>query len=113
MSREQWGHGYYSGLNAQKKNLPKYCITYADDGHIEYIFIVQELCGDTYILEAIDLMWFICHGFAEPSKYPIDHDKIYEKKASELNRPKWVYSWSSVVQEFKSDEKLYEKEESN
>lgn len=113
MSREQWGHGYYSGIKAQSRGTPKYCVTFDNNSHIEYIFIVQDLRNDIYILEAIDYMWFVCHGFAEPSKFPIDLDKVYEKKASELSNPKWFHSWGSVVQAFKEDEKLYRKEEIN
>ena len=73
--------------------------------------MVHDLRGETYILEAINYMWFVCHGFAEPSKYPIEPENIYEKKETDLNFPKWFYSWESVVKEFKADEKLYRKEE--
>lgn len=115
MSREQWGHGFYTGLKAQTKGLPKYCVTFdkADNNHIEYIFIVQGFRGETYILEAINYMWFVVNGFAEPSKSPIDPDNVYEKKASELNNPKWFYSWESVIKAFKEDERLYRKEQTN
>lgn len=117
MSREQWGHGFHRGVDkgielAQSEN-PKYCVTFVENKHIECIYIVQEIHGDIYILEAIPYMWFICNGFAEPSKYPIEPENVYETRLDELNNPKLFYKWESVVKAFIADEKLYRKQEQN
>lgn len=117
MSREQWGHGFHRGVEkgveiAQAEN-PKYCVTFADDTHIECIYIVQEIHGDIYVLEAINYMWFVCNGLAEPSKEPVEYENVYEVRLNELDNPKLFYKWESVQKAFMEDEKLWKKQERN
>ena len=80
------------------KHEPKYCITFSEDGHLEYIFIIQEIHNDVYVLEAVDWMWFEIYGKAEPPKHPINFEKIYEIKLSDLSNPQLCYSWGTVIQ---------------
>ena len=93
-----------------KSNRPKYCITYEENGDIEYVYIVQEVHGSVYVLEAIPYLWFMI-GAAEPSKYPIDIDNIFEKTLKELNNPKFFYEWASVLKEMKEWHSKKDREE--
>lgn len=110
MSRQQWGHGFYRGLEAAKQEHVQYCVTYDDHGHIEQIFIVQDIHDDIYVLEAISYMWFVANGLVRPSNEPIEYENIYELKANELKNPKWFYRWESVAKAFMEDEKKWKKE---
>lgn len=110
MSREQWGHGYHTGVEAAKHQAPNYCVTFTESNNVESVFIVQEVHGNTYVLEAIPYLWFICHGFAEPEKEPIVSANIYEKTGNELGNHKFYWTWHSVIKELKKD-KLFSRKE--
>lgn len=113
MSREQWGHGFYSGLAAAKHRSPKYCITYDSNKHIEYIFALREKHGETYVMEAVPYFWFVYYGTAEPQSSPVDYECIYEKTGDELAGASWVWSWASVLKALAEDERRYKNEERN
>lgn len=111
MSRKQWGHGYYVGLNANAKSEGEYLVEYDKEGYCDRIFIIHEKHGDTYVLEALDYFDIALYfGLAGPSlkKEDIVPENIIECKLSDLGETKKFYSWASCFGEFKKANKHWD-----
>lgn len=114
MSREQWGHGFYTGvekgLKLQKDKEPRFIIEYTDNGRLNCVSIIHEKHGDVYTIE--DLGYFSMLQFSNfggcPSleKEDIIPEYVRERKLSELENPKLFYSWATVMGEFRKWEGL-------
>ena len=106
MSREQWGHGFHTGVKAAeymvKSQIPKYIVEYRD-GYCNAVSIVHEKHGDVFVLEDISFIDMLRFRFGEePStaKEDIIPDNIRELNISELENPKFFFSWNTVTDEF-------------
>lgn len=54
MSKEQWGHGYYTGLQASSDSPEKYLTTYNEDGYLSSAYRIVWRRGTLAVLEWID-----------------------------------------------------------
>lgn len=92
MSKKQWGHGYYKGMNDAENNVgrTRYIVAIADDGHLQTIFRVLAKNENLFTVEDItaDVMTVALFGVAfelgiTGNNDPVNYENVYEIEKSE------------------------------
>lgn len=104
MSREQWGHGYYKGIEDEKNRVkkPKFIVRYDDDGVIGWIYqIIREFDNDVFLLEEWHLsdystVWSLGKLIAEDEHIAEDIDEYCVTDW----KKKLFYSQEAVASEY-------------
>lgn len=97
MSREQWGHGFYKGIEAAAKlpNSPKYLVQTDSKGYPVHFFIIREKHDDIYTLELYDepitniQLAGLILDFDEDEIEPFEY---YELNINDIGKHKLFYS---------------------
>lgn len=93
MSKKQWGHGYYAGLNDAKNYVgkKKYLVCMSEKGHVSSIYRVLKKTEDVFTVEDVTdcieiLVLTQCKGlFGIPSdEDEIDYHFVSEQTECEL-----------------------------
>ena len=103
MSREQWGHGYRSGLKdaLEQSDEPKWLVKYNADGMIDCICYIHKYFKDHYLVEVLpylDLLFILWFGLEVKMEMNPSKD-VYEIGIDECENSKRFYSFEAVVGE--------------
>lgn len=85
MSKKQWGHGYYKGVEdtINGKGKPKYLVAKDKDGYWWRFFIIREIHDDIWVIENFTeySQWLQLSGMP----YDFDEDEIDVANYEEIN----------------------------
>lgn len=104
MSRKQWGHGYYQGLQEAKDyiGVKKYLVCMGDDLHMSYVYRVLKKVENIFtvedITECFGLVAAQCRGYGVPDEDDVNFHNVLEQTEEELSKGYSKAFWFSSEQ---------------